>query len=136
MEQSHSKLVLHVDGGARGNPGPAAVGVVVSEPDGEVITTFGAKIGEASNNVAEYRALLRGLELAAEFGAREVHIVNDSELVARQVSGVYKVKHPAMQELHRQALDALGGFDSWSIKSVPRSENAEADRLVNEALDR
>jgi ribonuclease HI len=136
MDQSHPKLVLHVDGGARGNPGPAAVGVVVSEPDGEVITTFGAKIGEASNNVAEYRALLRGLELAVEHGAREVHIVNDSELVARQVSGIYKVKHPAMQELHRQALDALAGFDSWSIESVPRSENAEADRLVNEALDR
>jgi ribonuclease HI len=136
MDQSYPKLVLHVDGGARGNPGPAAVGVVVSEPDGEVVTNFGAKIGEASNNVAEYRALLRGLELAAELGAREVHIVNDSELVARQVSGVYKVKHPAMQELHRQALDALAGFDGWSIESVPRSENAEADRLVNEALDR
>jgi ribonuclease HI len=136
MDQSYPKLVLHVDGGARGNPGPAAVGVVVSEPDGEVVTTFGAKIGEASNNVAEYQALLRGLELAAELGARAVHIVNDSELVARQVSGVYKVKHPAMQELHRQALDALAGFDGWSIESVPRSENAEADRLVNEALDR
>jgi ribonuclease HI len=136
MDQSYPKLVLHVDGGARGNPGPAAVGVVVSEPDGEVVTTFGAKIGETSNNVAEYRALLRGLELAAELGAREVQIVNDSELVARQVSGIYKVKHPAMQELHRQALDALAGFDGWSIESVPRSENAEADRLVNEALDR
>ncbi len=136
MDQSYAKLVLHVDGGARGNPGPAAVGVVVSAPDGGVVTTFGAKIGEASNNVAEYRALLRGLELAAELGAREVHIVNDSELVARQVSGVYKVKHPAMQELHRQALEALAGFDGWSIESVPRSENAEADQLVNEALDR
>ena len=136
MDQSYPKLVLHVDGGARGNPGPAAVGVVVSEPDGEVVTTFGATIGEASNNVAEYRALLRGLGLAAELGAREVQIVNDSELVARQVSGIYKVKHPAMQELHRQALDALAGFDGWSIESVPRSENAEADRLVNEALDR
>jgi ribonuclease HI len=136
MDQSYPKLVLHVDGGARGNPGPAAIGVVVSLPDGEVVTTFGATIGEASNNVAEYRALLRGLELASEYGAREVHIVNDSELVARQVSGVYKVKHPAMQELHRQALDSLAGFDGWSIESVPRSENAEADRLVNEALDR
>src|SRR5579875_1410635 len=136
MDQAHAKLVLHVDGGARGNPGPAAIGVVVSEPDGEVVTSFSAKIGEASNNVAEYRALLRGLELAAEHGAREVRIVNDSELVARQVSGVYKVKHPAMQELHREAMDALSAFDSWTIESVPRAENAEADRLVNEALDR
>ena len=136
MDQAHPKLVLHVDGGARGNPGPAAIGVVVSAPDGAVVTTYGAKIGEASNNVAEYRALLRGLELAAEHGAREIHIVNDSELIARQVSGVYRVKHPAMQELHRQALAALGAFERWSIESVPRSENAEADRLVNDALDR
>src|SRR5579875_3304298 len=116
MDQAYPKLVLRVDGGARGNPGPAAIGVVVSQPDGEVVTTFGAKIGETSNNVAEYRALLRGLELAAEHGAREVQIVNDSELVARQVTGVYKVKHPAMQELHRQALAALGAFESWSIE--------------------
>ena len=136
MDQAYPKLVLHVDGGARGNPGPAAIGVVVSQPDGEVVTTFGAKIGETSNNVAEYRALLAGLELATEHGAREVHIVNDSELVARQVSGVYRVKHPAMQDLHRQALAALGGFESWSIESVPRSQNADADRLVNDALDR
>jgi ribonuclease HI len=89
-----------------------------------------------TNNVAEYRALLRGLELAAEHGAREVHVINDSELIARQVTGVYKVKHPAMQELHRQALAALKEFDSWSIKSVPRAQNAEADALVNDALDR
>ncbi len=136
MARAYPKLVLHVDGGARGNPGPAAIGVVVSEPDGQTVATFGAKIGETTNNVAEYRALLRGLELAAEHGAREVHVINDSELVARQVTGVYKVKHPAMQELHRQALAALEGFDSWSIESVPRAQNAEADALVNEALDR
>ena len=128
--------MLHVDGGARGNPGPAAIGVVVSEPDGEVVRTCAETIGETTNNVAEYRALLRGIELAAEYGAREVQVINDSELVARQLTGVYKVKHPAMQELHRQALAALGGFERWSIRSVPRAENAEADALVNEALDR
>jgi ribonuclease HI len=136
MSDDHPKLVLHVDGGARGNPGPAAIGVVVSDPDGQTLTTFGAKIGEATNNVAEYRALLRGLELATEHGAREVHVINDSELVARQVTGVYKVKHAAMQELHRQALAALKKFDSWSIESVPREQNADADALVNDALDR
>ena len=130
------KLVLHVDGGARGNPGPAAIGIVVSTPSGEVVRTCSETIGETTNNVAEYRALLRGLELAAEHGAREIHLINDSELVARQLTGVYKVKHPAMQELHRQALAALRGFDSWSIESVPRAQNAEADSLVNEALDR
>ena len=128
--------MVHVDGGARGNPGPAAIGVVVSRPDGEVVATYGAKIGDTTNNVAEYRALLRGRELAAEHGAREVEVINDSELVARQVTGGYKVKHPAMRELHSQALAALGGFDGWSIRSVPRAQNAEADALVNDALDR
>jgi len=136
MTRDHHRLVLHVDGGARGNPGPAAIGVVVSEPEGETVATVGETIGEATNNVAEYRALLRGLELAAEHGAREVQVINDSELIARQVTGVYKVKHPAMRELHRQALASLQEFDSWSISSVPRSQNAEADALVNEALDR
>ena len=136
MTRAHAKLVLHVDGGARGNPGPAAIGVVVSDPSGEVVTTFSDAIGEATNNVAEYRALLRALELAAEHGAAEIHVINDSELIARQVTGVYKVKHPAMQELHRRAMALLRGFDSWSIETVPRAQNAEADSLVNEALDR
>lgn len=128
--------MLHVDGGARGNPGPAAIGIVASDPTGEVVATFSDTIGESTNNVAEYRALLRGLELAAEHGATEVQVINDSELVARQVSGVYKVKHAAMQELHRQAMALLQGFDSWSIESVPRAQNAAADSLVNQALDR
>jgi ribonuclease HI len=136
MTDKYPKLVLHVDGGARGNPGPAAIGVVVSDPDGKRVAAFGDKIGETTNNVAEYKALLRGLELAAEHGAREIHVINDSELIARQVTGVYKVKHPAMQQLHAQALTALKDFDRWSIESVPRAENADADELVNEALDR
>ena len=136
MARQYPSLVLHVDGGARGNPGPAAIGIVVSEPDGGTVATLGARIGETTNNVAEYRALLRGLELAAEHGARVGQVINDSELVARQLTGVYKVKHPVMQELHRAALAALREFDSWSIRSVPRAENADADALVNEALDR
>jgi ribonuclease HI len=136
MTHAHHKLVVHVDGGARGNPGPAAIGIVVSDPSGEVVTTFSDTIGETTNNVAEYRALLRGLELAAAHGAAEVQVINDSELIARQLTGVYKVKHAAMQELHRQAVALLQGFDSWSIESVPRAQNAEADSLVNQALDR
>lgn len=136
MTGRYPKLVLHVDGGARGNPGPAAIGVVVSDPDGNQVLTIGDKIGDATNNVAEYKALLRGLELAAEHGAREIQVINDSELIARQVTGVYKVKHPAMQQLHAEALTALRGFERWSIESVPRAENADADALVNEALDR
>lgn len=128
-------MTIHVDGGARGNPGPAAIGVVVSGPGGEILDELGERIGVATNNVAEYRALLRGLERAAALGAREVAIVNDSELIARQVTGAYKVKHPAMRPLHADALAALAGFDRWQIRSVPRAQNARADALVNEALD-
>jgi ribonuclease HI len=129
-------LVIHVDGGARGNPGPAAIGVVVSDRNGDVLDELAEPIGVATNNVAEYKALLKGLERAAALGAREVEIVNDSELVARQLTGVYKVKHPAMKPLYDEAIAALRGFDRWRIRSVPRAENARADTLVNAALDR
>ena len=129
------KVVLHVDGGARGNPGPAAIGMVISRPDGQVIEELAEPIGVATNNVAEYRALLRGLERARAIGAGEVEIVNDSELVARQLTGAYKVKHAAMKPLHAEAMAALNGFDTWRIRSVPRAQNARADELVNQALD-
>jgi ribonuclease HI len=128
-------LILNVDGGARGNPGPAAIGVVLSRPGGEVIEEISAAIGEATNNVAEYRALLAGLVRAREMGETEIEIIGDSELVARQVTGVYKVKHPDMRRLHAEALDALGHFSRWSVRTVPRAENAGADALVNQALD-
>jgi ribonuclease HI len=129
------KLIVHVDGGARGNPGPAAIGVVVSEPDGTVIDELGEPIGVATNNVAEYRALLRGLQRAAALGAREVEIVNDSELIARQLTGAYKVKHPSMRPLYEEAIAAVRSFDGWGIRTVPRAQNARADALVNAALD-
>ena len=129
------KLVVNVDGGARGNPGPAAVGVVVQGPDGTVLEERGERIGRATNNVAEYRALLLGIERARELGAGELELVGDSELIVRQVKGEYKVKDATMRELHGQALRALRDFESWSIRHVRRAENAEADRLVNEALD-
>jgi ribonuclease HI len=129
------KLVVHVDGGSRGNPGPAAIGVVICDPDGAVVDEVAERIGVATNNVAEYRALLKGLQRAAALGARELELVNDSELVARQLTGAYKVKHPAMKPLYEEAISALRGFDSWRIRSVPREQNAHADALVNEALD-
>jgi ribonuclease HI len=129
------KLIVHVDGGARGNPGPAAIGVVVSDSDGNLIDELGEPIGPATNNVAEYRAVLRGIEWARGLGADEVEIVNDSELVARQLTGAYKVKHPSMRPLHSEATAALGAFERWSIRTVPREQNARADELVNRALD-
>jgi ribonuclease HI len=129
------KLVVNADGGARGNPGPAAIGVVVSDPEGNVIDELSEPIGVATNNVAEYRAMLRGIEWARSLGADELELVGDSELVARQLTGEYKVKHPAMKPLHEQALAALRAFAGWSIRTVPRAQNARADELVNEALD-
>ena len=128
-------MTIHVDGGARGNPGPAAVAAVVSAADGTVLAEEGRYIGEATNNVAEYRALLLGLELARGVGARSVDVINDSELVARQIGGQYKVKNPGLKPLWQEAMSALREFDSWSVQIVPRALNARADELVNEALD-
>jgi ribonuclease HI len=130
-----TKLTVNVDGGARGNPGPAAIGVVVRDGAGEVLEEHGERIGRATNNVAEYRALLRGIELAASHGAGELELVGDSELVVRQVEGRYKVKDATMKELHAEVKRALSDFESWSIRHVRREQNADADRLVNEALD-
>jgi ribonuclease HI len=129
------KVVVHVDGGARGNPGPAAIGVVVSDADGRLLEEVAEPIGETTNNVAEYRALLRGLERAHALGADEVEVVGDSELVAKQVSGQYKVKHAGLRPLHAEARRALAGFERWHVRTVPRAQNAAADALVNAALD-
>jgi len=124
-----------VDGGARGNPGPAGIGIVITAGDGSVLARANDYIGVATNNAAEYRALLLGLERARELGAREVEVVNDSQLVARQVTGEYRVKKADLRPLHAEALAALGGFERWSIRSVPREQNVLADELVNDAID-
>ncbi|MBI2691891.1 MAG: reverse transcriptase-like protein [Solirubrobacterales bacterium] len=129
------KLVVHVDGGSRGNPGPAAVAAVLSTPDGEVVADAKEMIGVASNNVAEYKALLLGLQRAKELGACDVEVVNDSELIQKQINGQYKVKHPDMKPLHAESMTALAAFDSWLVRSVPRAQNKDADALVNQALD-
>jgi len=124
-----------VDGGSRGNPGPAAVAAVAATPDGEEIAERKLYIGEATNNVAEYRALLLGLELARDLGAEEVEVINDSELVARQIGGEYKVKHAGLKPLFTEAMSELRGFHRWAVRPVRREQNARADELVNEALD-
>ena len=130
------KVIVEADGGSRGNPGPAGYGAVVWSADhSTVLAERKEGIGRATNNVAEYRGLLLGLERAQALGATEVEIVNDSELVAHQINGRYKVKHPDMQPLHAQALAALKSFDRWSVTPVPRARNADADALVNQALD-
>jgi ribonuclease HI len=129
------KLVVNVDGGARGNPGPAAAAAVAADEAGEVVGERSAYIGEATNNVAEYRALLLGLELARELGASEVEVINDSELVARQIGGEYKVKHAGLKPLFIEAMRELRQFDSWAVRAVRREHNERADELVNDALD-
>jgi len=129
-------LRVNVDGGSRGNPGPAAIAAVVQDGNGEVVEERSEAIGTATNNVAEYRALLLGIARAAALGARRLELIGDSELIVRQVNGEYKVKDEALRELHRQVQKALEGFDQWSIRHVRRDDNAEADRLVNEELDR
>ena len=129
------RVIVHVDGGARGNPGPAAAAAVVSDADGQVLDEAAEVLGVATNNVAEYRGLLLGLKRAQQLGATEVEVVNDSELVAKQVNGEYKVKHADMKPLHRAAVEVLDGFERWTVRSVPRAQNAHADALVNQALD-
>jgi ribonuclease HI len=111
------------------------VAAVATAPDGEPLAERSTAIGAATNNVAEYRALLLGLELARELGAAEVEVVGDSELVARQVGGEYKVKHAGLKPLYLEAMRKLRGFDRWAVRSVRREQNERADRLVNEALD-
>ena len=129
------RVTVHVDGGARGNPGPAAAAAVISTPDGEVVDEAMEVLGEQTNNVAEYRGLLLGLRRARDLGATEVEVVNDSELVAKQLTGTYKVKHAGLRPLYVEAMRELRGFERWSVRSVPRAQNAHADALVNQALD-
>ena len=129
------KLIVNVDGGARGNPGPAAIGVVIRSADGEVIAQAAETIGPATNNVAEYRALLRGIELARENGGEELEIYGDSELVVKQVRGEYRVKDAGLKPLHAEVRAALADLGGWSFDHVRRENNAHADDLVNQALD-
>ncbi|MEJ7717135.1 MAG: ribonuclease HI family protein [Thermoleophilaceae bacterium] len=127
---------MHVDGGARGNPGPAAAGAVVSAPDGTVLREAGRFLGRTTNNVAEYRAVLLGLELAAELGGREVEL--DERLRAGGATdrgSATGSRTPAFSPLYEEAMATLRGFDRWSVRNVPRAGNARADALVNQALD-
>jgi ribonuclease HI len=130
-----TKVIVNVDGGSRGNPGPAAVAAVVTDMSGKILAEHSEAIGEATNNVAEYRALLLGIDLARELGADEVELVGDSQLIVEQVKGNYKVKQDHLRPLHGQALKALEGLGKWSIRHVKRDENARADELLNETLD-
>ena len=130
------KARLSTDGGARGNPGPAAYGYVLESEDGHVLDARGERIGVATNNVAEYRALLAGLEKALELGVTELEVVSDSELLVKQMRGEYKVKNDALRALHGEASELAEELETVAYTAVRRAHNELADSLVNEALDR
>lgn len=125
-----------IDGGSRGNPGPAAWGVAVLDEDGHLVEAHSGALGRATNNVAEYRALLEALSLAGRRGAAQVEILADSELVVRQINGEYRVRHPDLKPLYLEAVRRIRKLGSFRIHHVRREQNQEADRLVNVALDR
>jgi ribonuclease HI len=130
------RILIYCDGGSRGNPGPAAVGAVVLDADTEaVLTTVSERIGEATNNVAEYQALIRGLEEAAPFEAAAVHVRADSQLLVRQLEGAYKVKQPHLKPLWVRARELLDAYEDVRLEHVRRELNTDADALVNAALD-
>jgi ribonuclease HI len=129
------KARLFTDGGARGNPGPAAYGFVLEADDGTVLAAEGAAIGEATNNVAEYSGLVAGLKKALELHVPEVEVVSDSELMVKQMRGEYRVKNAALQELFLEASRLARKLDSVEYRHVKRAHNELADKLVNEALD-
>jgi ribonuclease HI len=130
------KATLYTDGGARGNPGPAAFAYVLEADDGTVLDAHGEAIGVATNNVAEYRALVAGLERAAEVGVTQLEVVSDSELLVKQMRGEYRVKNAALQDLSLEASRLARRLGSVDYRAVRREHNKLADRLVNEALDR
>lgn len=132
----NSKLIIFTDGGARGNPGPAALGVVVYDEKGTLIKKIGRFLGEKTNNEAEYEAVIAALEEAGEMGAKRVEINLDSELVGRQLSSIYKVKNGRMQALALKVRNLETAFKKVVYKTIPRGQNALADELVNEAIDK
>jgi len=136
MSGNSLRVTVHVDGGARGNPGPAGAGVVISDAaDGGVIYEAGLFLGHATNNVAEYKGMLHGLEMARALKAHEVEVVSDSELLVRQMNGQYKVKNAGLLPLYKQGKVLAAGFETCSFRHVRREQNVLADALVNRAID-
>jgi len=129
-----NKVIIHSDGASRHNPGPAAIGATIKDEDGKQLATISQCIGRATNNQAEYRALIAGLEKAVSLSARQVELVMDSELVVKQVSGRYRVKCQGLKPLYERVQQLLSRFEGYRIRHVPRERNREADRLANQAL--
>jgi len=129
-------LIAHSDGGARGNPGPAGYGVVIKDESGRKVATLSEYLGRQTNNFAQYQGLIAALEYAIEHGPKALKLISDSELLVRQIKGIYKVKNATLQDLHGRAKELIGQLDWFSIGHALREHNQEADRLANEAMDK
>ncbi|MGA7301821.1 MAG: ribonuclease HI family protein [Candidatus Sulfotelmatobacter sp.] len=129
-------LSAHIDGGARGNPGPAGYGVVIQDQSGRKVAQLSEYLGHQTNNFAEYQGLIAALEYALEHGAKALKVISDSELMVRQIKGIYKVKNATLQDLHSRAKELIAKLDWFSISHALREQNTEADRLANEAMDK
>ena len=129
------KIIAHIDGGSRGNPGPAAAGFTLTDAAGTQLQARGIVLGRATNNVAEYTGLIKALGAAAQHGARQLTVFSDSELLVKQINGQYRVKSELIKPLFEQAVSLLAQFGSWQVRHIQREQNAEADKLVNQALD-
>jgi len=129
-------LVAYTDGGARGNPGPAGYGVVIQDESGREVSTLSEYLGHQTNNFAEYQALIAALEYAVQHGPKALKVISDSELLVRQINGIYKVKNPTLRDLHARARQLIRQLDWFSIIHVLRGKNQDADRLANAAMDK
>jgi len=130
------RLVIHIDGASRGNPGRAAAGILIEDREGKPLAEIGRYLGHKTNNQAEYGALLLALGEAKRLGGDALHIFTDSELIERQINGIYRVKDVKLKALYQTAIENLKTFSSFKIQSIPRERNQEADRLANQAIDR
>jgi ribonuclease HI len=129
-------LTAHSDGGARGNPGPAGYGVVIEDQSGHKVAQLSEYLGHQTNNFAEYQGLIAALEFAVQRGPKALKVISDSELLVRQIKGIYKVKNPTLQDLHARAKQLIRQLEWFSIGHALREHNQEADRLANEAMDK
>jgi ribonuclease HI len=129
-------LIAHSDGGARGNPGPAGFGVIIQDESGRKVAALSEYLGHQTNNFAEYQGLIAALEYALQHGPKALKLISDSELLVRQIKGIYKVKNATLQDLHRRAKELIAKLDWFSIGHALREHNQDADRLANEAMDK
>ena len=129
------KLIIYTDGAARGNPGPAAIGVILKDEKGNIVDTISRRLAPTTNNQAEYQAIITALEKAISLGARNAIIKSDSELVVKQINGLYKIKNTVLRPMYQKVVQLIGTLESFSISYLPRAQNAAADALANKALD-